>query len=203
MQVHVDSQCNKSDRMILRCEFERMQSLTGRVFDLDACCNADGSNRLCDHYCSPGEQSFLLHNCAGKHVWINPPFNQVPEFVDHYLECKTKDPRGTSACILVPNWPGPWRQRLKHMELLHVYPKGTRLFTAPNPDGTRRELPGIPWSVHVYYDRPDATMLLTERQTGNNPVMCFDGQLSGVPARILIDTGATDSFIDERFAQRT
>ena len=61
-----------SDRMLLPAYLKMIESLT-RPFTLDACANKDGSNKQCDNYCHI-DNSFLLYNCSGHHVWLNPPY---------------------------------------------------------------------------------------------------------------------------------
>jgi hypothetical protein len=92
-----------SDRMLSPDIFRELQDLTSRQFTLDACCNDNGSNALVSKFCSKSN-SFLETDVQGEHVWLNPPFNQLREFISHYLQCKAKSPHTTSACILVPKW---------------------------------------------------------------------------------------------------
>ena len=176
------------DRSILKSEFAAIQKLTAR-FDLDACSDDRGRNALVPtQYCSPNN-SFLQHNCASQHVWLNPPFSRATEFIQHYLECKASSPHNTSACILVPNWRrASFRPLLKGMQVLKQYSQGTRLFEAPSPTeaGSRVLLPGIPWGVTVYYDAPQPQLLptLNATQSRDQLLMTFDAQLAGASASV-------------------
>ena len=138
---------------MLKKEFEFIQHLCGQKFTVDGCCDNRGVNSLCTKYYSP-KRSFLRASLAGEHVWLNPPFVELREFLRHYVAEKAKSPTTTSACIVVPKVAGRrWRYLLQNMELIHEYPVGSLLFSAPTSDGlSRRALPGIPWPVQIYYD---------------------------------------------------
>jgi hypothetical protein len=124
------SDIDRTDRKLISSEFQSIQQLTAK-FDLDACCNDKGDNALVPtFYCSPNN-SFLQHDCSGQHVWLNPPFDQAADFIQHYLECKASSLHNTSACILLPNWrSADWRPLLKGMQVIKQYSKGSRLFEA-------------------------------------------------------------------------
>lgn len=192
--------------MFVSQEFKRIQALTDAPFTIDACCNDDGSNAHCALFCSPSN-SALAYNFCGHHSWWNPPYspaNQVAQFLQHYLQCKDKDPANTSACFALPDWDRPdWQQYLRNMRVIHEYPKGYHLFTRPEPDNPakRRRLPGIPWPVKVYYDAPRAIAdTLAAASTVERPTMLFQTELSGISALCLVDSGAADTaFISADF----
>jgi hypothetical protein len=177
------------------------------MFDLDACCTADGSNALCNHYLSE-KDSFLTAKLIGHHIWINAPFRNLFAFIQHYRLQKAKQPHTTSACILVPLWniDSPWRKLLHGMKLLHVYPVGTQLFTMPAKNGGRVSMQGIPWPVEVWLDSvgplPPYVELIQPTaslgQVGGNdgPIMTFDAVINGAQGLVLTDSGATRSFAD-------
>lgn len=81
----------------------------------------------------------MAADVTGCHIWMNAPFRQLPEFLQHYLRNKATQPATTSACIVTPGWSkdSPWRPLLRGMQLLHVYPVGTPLFSMPSTDGRR------------------------------------------------------------------
>ena len=124
-----------------------MQLRCGHDFDYDACCNYEsGCDSKCSGYSSHG--SFLEAGCAGKHIWINAPFADMPAYIEHYLACKAKDPHHTSACIVVPNSAGHWRKSLAGMELLHEYGRGDCVFVA-HGDSATAVRPGIACAAAV------------------------------------------------------
>lgn len=139
------------DRQIRQTAFAEIEALAGRVFTLDAAANDAGDNAMCAQFCSPAN-SFLDAEHTG-HIWINPPFTQLPSFMQHYLHCKQLNPSSTSACILIP---GYLLQELKpmltNMRLLKRFTKGTSLFTTPTKSGARVAMPGTHWPVYIYTD---------------------------------------------------
>ena len=183
---------------LLRHVFHSMQHKCGRVFTLDACTD-DGTTALCPDHCSPA-QPFLHTDCSGKHVWLNAPIDELSAHIEHYLDCKATALGTTSACILVPRWPGrhAWKKLLRGMQLLHEFPRGTVLYSAPAADGSRKTLPGLPWPAQVFYDPPKP--LLGSLAHGGL-AMQFAGVVSGQPAQLLFDTGASDCFVSASFVR--
>ena len=123
-------------------------------FTLDAACDARGSNRLVDSFCSE-RKSFLCQNLAGQRVWANFPFRHLDRFLMHYLKQKEKSP-SIMGCFVVPVWRRKsWWPLVDGFQVLAHYPAGTELFTAPMPDGSRRSLGPTRWAVEVRYDPAD------------------------------------------------
>jgi hypothetical protein len=87
------------------------------------------------------------------------------------------------------------------MQLLHEFPAGTVLFTAPTAEGKRKELPGISWPVRVYIDYPLPKPVLNYAATSGCS-MQFSARVAGAPAAILFDSGASHSYISEAFVRR-
>ena len=181
---------NKEDRAIHMTEFLEIQELCGQKFTLDGCANPQGDNALCEQFCSP-DNSFLDHSVVGHHVWLNAPFSQLSDFIDHYVTQKQTSPSNTSACILVPRWKGTGsiHPALASMRLIKCFPQGYHLFNAPEQVGSKRKrLPGIPWPVDVFYDAP--TPVNTSKFA-----MAFQGHIFGTSVRLLIDSGAKYNYI--------
>ena len=220
------SHFDREDRRLLPSEFSCFVSVLGHAFDIDACANDSGDNALVTTYCSPSN-SFLRHDCSGKHVWCNPPFAHAEAFLLHYLACKSKRPAHTSAVFLLPKWTNmPWWSLTHGMKLLHEYPVGSVIFYWPANKGGRETAPGIPWPVVVLYDKPQLQTDLTStpaytavHQPGfAQPAACLStfasiptapahrlqvvlqGKLGGCSANILFDTGADRSYVDKVFA---
>ncbi|GIL78456.1 hypothetical protein Vretifemale_8476, partial [Volvox reticuliferus] len=121
--------------MFSRAEFIRIQAMTGREFTIDAACNDDGSNSHCSVYASP-KQSFFKHNITGEHIWVNAPFEQAKQWINHYKRCKANSPFDTSAVFVLPKTSN-YDKIIQGMSLLCEYPKGTQLFTIPTKEGGR------------------------------------------------------------------
>ena len=194
---------DRNDRMLIREEFEAVERACATRFTLDACCNGDGSNAHCPQYCSLSRSFLQLETLAGQHVWINPPFDNIEAFLSHYCLLKARSPHNTSACILVPAWKRPaWRRWLHGMSLIKQYSRGTKLFTAPNKEGSgRHALPGVPWDVEVWYD-PPKPVLCAAAAMRHAITMQFKGAAQGLQAWVLCDTGCTDILVSAAFARR-
>ena len=185
--------------MIRASEFAKIQGLVRKHFDLDAFACDNGVNKVCEAYCSP-RNSFFDADISGKHVWINPPFDMLPAAVERYLQQKSKSPAQTSACILVPDWPVPWKGKLEGMQVLTRYPAGYPLFEMPLLEGVGiQNCKGTPWPMVVYYDAPYKSIGL-KAAASEGCTMRFRGTANGAPALIAADTMASCSFIDKSYA---
>ena len=118
---------DNTDRAIKVAEFQRLQALTHQ-FTVDCCANDDGSNALVDKFYS-ASNSMLDADLSGQHCWINPPFNDLDRFINHYKSCKLQALDTTSACILLPKLLHA-KELCKGMQLIAEYTPGTQLFTA-------------------------------------------------------------------------
>ncbi len=189
------------DRSIKRATFEQIEQLVGKPFSIDCCSNDSGDNAMCTEFCCPSN-SFLANDAGGHNCWINPPFRQIGEFVQHYLECKAKRPYDTSACILVPAWHGSWRSKLKGMQLLRQFPKGYHMFDAQAGSGGRAAMPGLPWAVQVFLDPAEQRPPVAASASTRGMTMLFKGTAGHVPVTVLLDTGASDCYVGEDLVRR-
>ena len=140
----------------------------------------------CFETCLPPDQ-FLKTDLAGHHIWLNMPESLAQEYIEHYKLCKSKAPATTSACILVP-------ARFAKSRLRNLI-KGLSLLTQTlSPRGDL-------WNV--YYDsRPRQLIADAAFETPNRLTMRVQGKVAGVPASILLDTGASDIFVSTKFAKQ-
>ena len=189
-----------SDRMVLPTEFNRIQRLIGRQFTWDAACNDSGDNALCRSFSCPA-RSFLDTDVSGHTVWINPPYTMIKQFIQHYKSCKLRNPTATSACFVLPKWTGDWVAELAGMQLIKEYPIHSVLFSAPAGDGSRRQLPGIPWPVQVWYD-PPATKLVPELMPTSTLTHVYRASAAGFACKVLMDTGASHIFAHQDFVNK-
>mmetsp|Transcript_35206 Transcript_35206/g.86368 ORF Transcript_35206/g.86368 Transcript_35206/m.86368 type:complete len:1038 (-) Transcript_35206:366-3479(-) len=110
-------------------EFVRWNA--GREHDVDACCDPEGFNALLPRFWSEVDDA-LDHSWVGLNVWCNPPYDDVERFMVHALTAHAASPGNTSATFVVPDWPwASWYRLVAHFDVEHVYPEGSRLFTAP------------------------------------------------------------------------
>ena len=180
---------------ILPLHFYMLQQKCGLAFNVDACCESNGCDSLCNvHY--SGTKSFTESQVAGHHVWLDAPLEQLTSFVMHYLHCKQQSSHDTSACILVPHYlisQLSARGMLVGMQLLHYFLTGSSLY----PGDTDR----IPWDANVYFDPPRAQLNALLHDSREDHMQC-DASLAGVPVQVLFDTGASECFTNAGFARR-
>lgn len=82
------------------------------AFTFNASASVDG-----DSTCSA--RLFSDKDVSAHRVWINPPFRRIQDSLHHYLSCKKRSPKNTSAFVVVPAWPtAKWRPLLKGMQMV-------------------------------------------------------------------------------------
>ena len=156
-------------------------------FTLDACVGKS-SSAIGNEFCS-----------SGKHIQFDPPSADIAVYLTHYLSCKAHLPGTTSACVLVPCFAISKlaaRDLLKGFQCLHMFPKGSRLYTSSVP-----EIGGLPYHVHVYYNPPSA-LLNSLLHSADSILLQSTAHLAGVAVQVLFDTGATDCFVSQRIVRR-
>ena len=193
---------DRSDLMVDPKLFLEVQAKLARPFTLDAFARDDGSNALCDHYCSPS-RSFFDADLAGQMVWVHAPYDRLHDALDHYF--KHKGP-STGAVFLVPKaQKSALLQHSKRMKLLHEFRRGTKLFCGPlpqDPNSEQRRFGPIRYDIQLYYDAPGqlpesehVSVDLQPQPTGAVAVrlslkMQVPVTVSGIPTVAVLDTGA-------------
>ena len=191
------------DVMVDKQLFSEIQTLLKVQFTLDACCNADGNNKQL----SPYAAHTLRTDLSGHAVWLHPPFRTRPfqQMLQHYLECKAKDPEHTSMCVVLPLWAEAKRNKyIENMQIIKEYPVGTQMFTVPDGLAARKALPGVPWPVRVYYDapaKPGAVSQPTLASIGP-AAMRLAVQIAGEKGIAAPDSQASHCFVHKDFAKR-
>jgi hypothetical protein len=119
--------------------------------------------------------------------------------MQRYKRCKAKDPHNTSACFLVPSTKGPWNKYRPSLTVLAKYPKGATLHKDPRSD----QPISSPFAMLALYNKPTPTMRLNAFSDNAQPLhMLFPGSLAGQNVNVLIDTGASHSFLDVTFSKK-
>ena len=110
------------DWMIYPRIFDRYNKQMG-PFDLDAACDKQGKNSMCDQYWSK-EDDLTTQDWSNKNSWCNLPFNIAFEGLTRFLECKKEHPDNTAATFVIPAWPGTtaWDLAREFFELVDYYP---------------------------------------------------------------------------------
>lgn len=195
---HLDSNRAISDVLLRALEKD-----LGIKFTFDACCNNNGSNAHCRNYACPS-RSFLNADLTGHTVWMHAPFHRLQAFLQHYLQSKRDDP-SISGCFLVPAWKtARWRPLLEGMRHVQTFAAGTRIHNfSTNPADA--DLQGLPWDMEVWYDAPagsqSSTPVVCAVQSGQ-PSMQFACTANSMPARCLMDTGATRNFVHQHLVSQ-
>lgn len=157
-----------------------VQQCTETPCTIDVACNSllDGASYA--YYLTLSDDAFLKKDVAGETVWLAPPPKQLPEYLDHYLNCKTSEPYDTSACILVPARKGPWRTVMKSagMRLLKQYPRGKALF-ATHSEG-KQPVPVANSGMELWYD-PPRPRLVVNAVARAKVTMQFSGTVANTP----------------------
>ena len=132
---------------------------------------------------------FVNADVSGACVYIHVPCADLHRYLQHYRACKARRPADTSAVVVVPAWKGRHTRFLRGMQVIRQLPKGAPVCVGPNAKLSHR--------VQVYFDPPsNVPMQPFSPQTAL--VMQFDANVAGHAARLCIDTGATDCFINAR-----
>lgn len=94
---------HRMDRMFIQTEFLKIEQQIGREFTVDCCCRDDGTNSHCQQFYSPSN-SFFQQSLVDQCCWINPPFDNIRETLEHYHACKQQHPdriKLFSVCLLL------------------------------------------------------------------------------------------------------
>lgn len=137
---------------------------------------------------------FLSQNAAGHCIVMGLPLNSAlaSQAVDHYLSCKCRMPSQISALCALAHVNNALAYRLQHagFQLVKSYDRG-----APIVEGSNH----APWPVQIWYDPPLHVPALSK--LGAEPqTMVFHGQVNSLASDILVDSGATHSFLSARLA---
>ena len=87
-----------------------------------------------------------IATCSGKHVLINVPCKMLNENLRNYVQHKRQDPRGTSACVVVPQF------MLRRRDTAHLL-AGMQLITSFEQDAFEPHTQSVAYRpVVVFYD---------------------------------------------------
>jgi hypothetical protein len=143
--------------------------------------------------------TFLQSALQNQHNLFDFPADNFDAHMQHYLRCKRKSPHETSACFLVPSVKGPWTKYLAKFKQLKVYPSGTPLYMDSR---TSTPIPS-PHQVVAYYDQPVPRLHLNAFADDTQHLhMTFPCTIAGQTVDIMVDTGASHSFMDAGFARQ-
>jgi hypothetical protein len=142
-----------------------------------------------------------IATCSGKHVLINVPCKMLNENLRNYVQHKRQDPRGTSACVVVPQF------MLRRRDTAHLL-AGMQLITSFDQDAFEPYTQSVayrPYPVVVFYD-PVGLQLNALEGSGLTFLIsgvALKGQVGRVPANICFDSGANGIFVSQAFVDRS
>ncbi len=204
--------------MFSRAEFQRLNRKYG-PFTLDGAAHINGYNAQVNKFCSK-TQDFFKTKLAGHTLWLNPPFDDIHNFLRHYLKEKNDNPTTTSAMIVLPRWTSaPWWHLTKGMQQVAEYKRGEHLFTAPGitPQDPRHDLGPTQWPVIVFWDPPRPTKKIettvieanhsvvsttAESTPPDAPLLIFEAKCQGETVKVLIDSGAEINVLTQSLVTR-
>jgi len=88
---------NTVDWMFDSIRFSELNSAYG-PFEVDACCNLNGSNALLPKFWS----NALQQNWQGLHVWCTCPFHMLQKFIKHAVKEVYASPENTKCTMVIP-----------------------------------------------------------------------------------------------------
>ena len=189
--------CGRHIPGLSKKEFSGSQAKTGRVFHLDGSAQ-DKTTANVKRFCNANE--LLERDISGKHMYVSPPFSMLGPVLRHYQVCKAKDPEHTSLCVLVPAWQNTdWRPLMKGFRLLKEYRAGDKVFEE-RPHKGPSTLRCLRYPCQMFYDSPVPPQEVVGH--GQGLTMAFVGQVAGVRANILVDSGASDNIISSKFVNQ-
>ena len=127
-----------------------------------------------------------------------PATSKTSKYILHHLQSKQQNTSGTAACILLPSSQSKLHsQSLQHMTLLKEYPADAPIFTSTNQSTPT----SVPYPLQLWYDAPLPLPPAICSVTAPSK-MCFVAKANGRLCTAMLDTGASDIFIDKSFAER-
>jgi len=153
------------------------------------------------------DEEFFQHDFKDKMVWIHPPQKIIADALHHYTMTKVKNPQ-TSAVFVLPSTMGklkPWVKYLKGMQLIKQYIGRDRIYCTTTMDKCTTSK-----NTEIWYDPPGHKPDLSTQQKVLNHVktskttlkMVFQGLVQGQSTLVLVDSGASNSFITADLASK-
>ena len=131
-------------------------------------------------------------------MWLLLDKDNAIDRLHRYKELKGENPQGVSALI---TWPTSLSRNPKVR--FRVAKRDAGCPAAAQRSGLGRMGRNLsPWSIIQYYDKSMAQVSLASIFLNPGLEMLLQGRLAGKDSRILIDTGATHSFITKEAAPK-
>ena len=132
-----------------------------------------------------------------KTVYLAPPVSQLAANLKLYLTSKSKQSGNVVAYILAPATLGDndWSPLLKGMRCVSLFPEHSKLHVDAAP---------LSETYAMYCDAVAASKLdasVQSMKVAPGLKMQFSGSVSGTQARVLLDTGAAETYMSYSFAK--
>ena len=158
MHLHYHATSNQQGRWVMQPNLFRQIDAEYGPFDNDAF-----SDEHMAQLNGEGESDFYKTHLAGKHSYINGPYDSksMGKMMRYYEDQKDTDPFNTSAVFIVPLWEQKqwFQQHFANMQLVQVLHTGQHAFLLPSdrlgqPPGKLVDVGPLQWDVGVFYDAP-------------------------------------------------
>ena len=150
-------------------------------------------------------ESLHSHDLSGRHSHIQPPLHLIRTSLQTYLDAITHDPTHTSAIFALPRF---YRKKSWHKltrGVFHLVAFGSSGLTLSDHAVVKDEISDLqlpPWSFELWSDPPGRPMCLNVTRTeSDSELMISKCQVGSRSADVLVDQGATHSFMDNSFAK--
>ena len=143
--------------------------------------------------------SLLRKDLAGTHVFVWPEPTEIGSVIAHYQECKKRAPNPGSLCIVVPQGHvSELFPMLDGFQRLTQYSAGTYVLEERYANGiaVARKLS---LGAQVFYDGAPVAQSGVNNSDGTLKMRCV-GQVAAERANVLLDSGASGSYISTKFA---
>jgi RNase H-like domain found in reverse transcriptase/Reverse transcriptase (RNA-dependent DNA polymerase)/Integrase zinc binding domain/Chromo (CHRromatin Organisation MOdifier) domain/Retroviral aspartyl protease/Integrase core domain len=156
-----------------------------------------------DNDCSLGDmphvplEEFLKIDVSGMHCFIALTAKDYEDCIEHYLECKNKQPYKTSACFILPKiLSGSFKDKLGQAKLVYEFLKGQVV-------NVRDKRERCTTTLQIWYDRPIFPSFQGMSSSQASPLaMQFRGKVGGAEALVLLDSAASHCFLSKAFVER-
>jgi hypothetical protein len=112
--------------------FRAYQEKLPHTFTIDGAADTLGTNAKVPRFCSR-HRSFTDTPLQNEHVWCNPDFEKIYEFLVHFLQCQRAAPHTTSGVFVLHVWADKvWWSLLRGARVLDSFAVRSNLFTSPD-----------------------------------------------------------------------
>ena len=150
--------------------------------------------------------------CRGACLLVQPPESEVTVQVQQYLKCKLQSPTVSAILVLPVSMRAAYQPLCKEMLRLDTLSAASLFENNTDTASAKYDIffdaPAVTPGLMAVSALPEAIQKL--RTLSNAPAdadvpaftFCFDGKVSGLPAKVLWDSAATLSFVSQDYVRR-